>query len=154
VTGGWASVLPRIATPAPSWACSRSYPGQPGQVAQARAFLAYVLHDCPVADDAVLLCSELCANAVQYSESRRPRGQFTLHAKVCPGSWVWCGVEDEGGTWRKRPRDPERMHGLDIVCAVTRGGWGVVEEACSRLVWYRLAWAAAGDAVPLLVLAS
>jgi anti-sigma regulatory factor (Ser/Thr protein kinase) len=86
VTGAWAAVLPRIETPGPSWSASRSYPGQPDQVAQARAHLAYALHDCPVADDAVLLLSEICTNAVCHSDSRRPGGYIVVHVKAHPGS--------------------------------------------------------------------
>ncbi len=57
VIGGWASVLPRIATPTPSRTYSAAFPGTPDQVAQARSFMRHILHGCPVADDAVLLCS-------------------------------------------------------------------------------------------------
>jgi anti-sigma regulatory factor (Ser/Thr protein kinase) len=150
VTGAWAAVLPRIPAPEPSWTCSRSYPGQPEQVAHARAFLAYTLHDCPVADDAVLLCSELCTNAVCHSDSRKPGGYFTLHAKVAHGAWLWCGVEDQGGMWRKRPRDTERMHGLDIVRTLAGDdAWGIVSEISGRLAWFRLGWQAGAATVRL-----
>ncbi len=143
----WASVLPRIATPVPSQACSHSYPGTPDQAAQARALLACLLHGCPAADDAVLLCSELCANATVHSDSRRPGGEFTVHTKIAHGHWVWCGVEDDGGRWVKRPPDPGRMHGLDIVAALAgHGCWGVVTETGGRLVWFRLAWQAGAAA--------
>jgi anti-sigma regulatory factor (Ser/Thr protein kinase) len=147
----WASVLPRIATPAPSQTCSHSYPGTPDQAAQARALLACLLRGCPVADDAVLLCSELCANATVHSDSRRPGGEFSVHIKICQGDgWVWCGVEDQGGPWKNRPRDPERMHGLDIVAALAgRGCWGVVTETSGRLVWFRLGWQAGAATVRL-----
>jgi len=64
-----------------------------------------------------------------------------VHAKVARGCWVWCGVEDAGGPWHKRPRDPGRMHGLDIVSTLAgRGCWGTVPEAGGRLVWFRLGW--------------
>src|SRR5216683_1795512 len=58
VTGTWASVLPRIATPVPSRTCSVSYPGTLDQVGAARALLGRLLDGCPVAEDAVLLCSD------------------------------------------------------------------------------------------------
>ncbi len=144
----WASVLPRIVTPVPSWTCTRGYPGTLDQVGEARRFLGRLLDGCPAAADAALLCSELCANSVQYSRSRAAGGQFSVHMKVRLGRWVWTGVEDQGGPWRGRPRDTERMHGLDIVGALAGDDcWGVVDGAAAgaggRLVWFRLGWAAA-----------
>jgi hypothetical protein len=140
----WASVLPRMPATAPSWSCTRSYPGTADQVAQARAFTGQLLHGCPVTGDATLLCSEICANAVLYSNSRAEGGQFRVHARVLPGGWVWSGVEDQGGPWLNRPPDPDRMHGLDLVRAlVGDGGWGISGGTTGRLVWFRLNWPAA-----------
>ncbi len=147
--GEWASVLPRIPAPVPSLSCSHSYLGKPDQVGEARAFLGRLLYGCPAADDAVLLCSELCANAVQYSNSRAVGGQFSVHARVHEGGYVWAGVEDQGGPWKKRPRDRERMHGLDIVRVLAGDGcWGIVDGRDGRLIWYRLGWAAAVPGAP------
>src|SRR5215467_3122138 len=47
--------------------------GRPDEVSRARGALARYLVACPVADDAVLIASELAANAVVHSGSR---GQF------------------------------------------------------------------------------
>ncbi len=147
--GDWASILPRIPAPVPSLSCSHSYPGTPEQVGAARAFLGRLLHGCPAADDAVLLCGELCANAVQYSNSRAAGGHFSVHARACEGGYVWAAVEDQGGTWSKRPRDRERMHGLDIVRALAgRECWGIVGGCDGRLVWYRLPWVTPDHATP------
>ncbi len=128
---------------------SRSYPGTPAQVGEARAFLGRLLYGCPAADDAVLLCSELCANAVQYSNSRAPGGQFSVHVRVSEGGYVWAGVQDQGGPWEQRPRDAERRHGLDIVRMLAGDGcWGIFGDRGGRLAWYRLGWAGAGDTGP------
>ena len=81
-------------------------------------------------------------------------GQFSLHARACEGGYVWAGVEDQGGHWHKRPRDKDRMHGLDLVRALAgRECWGIVGGCDGRLVWYRLPWAGenrapAGQATP------
>jgi len=145
----WASVLPRIDVPPPSLTCCVRYRGALDQVRAARAVLACLLDGCPAADDAVLLVSELCANAIQHSDSREPGGGFSVHIKICQGDgWVWCGVEDEGGKWTKRPRDTGRMHGLGIVAALA-DDWGVVSEAVGRLVWFRLGWRAGAATVAL-----
>jgi hypothetical protein len=78
----------RIITPDSSWRCARTYTATPDQVRQARAFLRGALKCCPMADDAVLLISELCTNAVQHSDSRRPGGTFTVYAEVYEGEYV------------------------------------------------------------------
>jgi anti-sigma regulatory factor (Ser/Thr protein kinase) len=73
-----------------------------------------MLEACPMVADAVLLISELCANAVQHSDSRYPGGTFTMHV--------------EGG------------HGLAIVRTVA-SDWGRDGDAgAGRVVWYRLDW--------------
>jgi len=41
----------------------RTYPGHPAQVAQVRRDLIGHLASCPAADDAVLIASEIAANA-------------------------------------------------------------------------------------------
>jgi len=155
VSESWAAVLSRTPAPAPAWCGSARYRGTPDQVSQARGFLARMLGGCPAAGDAILLASEICANAVQYSDSRKPGGEFTVYAKACPGSWLWTGIEDEGGTWVKRPRDPGRMHGLDIVAALAGDdAWGIVTETGGRLVWFRLGWTGGTVARRMLATAS
>jgi anti-sigma regulatory factor (Ser/Thr protein kinase) len=79
----------RVMTSESSWRCHRSYVGKPAQVRHARAFLAEVLEGCPMVDDAVLLISELSANAVLHSNSRKPGGLFTVHAEVHEGEYIW-----------------------------------------------------------------
>lgn len=90
-------------------AWSRVFPGQPDQVREARAFLRGVLGGCPVADTALLVCSELASNAVQHSRSARPGGAFTVRARLRPGAWAWIEVQDEGGRWAAgKQRSDER----------------------------------------------
>ena len=47
----------------------RIFPGSPDQVAHARHFVGRMLDACPVADDAVLLASELITNAIKHTAS-------------------------------------------------------------------------------------
>lgn len=120
----------------------RAYPGRPEQVHWVRSDLAAVLNGCPVADDTVLVASELAANAVRHSSSRRPGGLFSVRAEVCAGERIWVQVEDQGGVWADhRPRD-DRPHGLDIVHAIAgEGNWGIDGDATlGRVAWARLDW--------------
>ncbi|MDQ2875453.1 MAG: helix-turn-helix domain-containing protein [Actinomycetota bacterium] len=78
---------------------SQRFLGRPDQVREARAFLRGILGGCPVADAALLVCSELAANAVQHSRSARTGGAFTIRAQLWPGAWAWVEVQDDGGRW-------------------------------------------------------
>src|ERR1700730_6238096 len=95
-----------------------SYPGLPGQVRHVRHGLAQALNGCPVADESVLVVSELRANAVIHSTSRDPGGQFTVRIEVRPGDCIRIEVADQGGPWDHPDEDKDRPHGLDIVAAM------------------------------------
>jgi anti-sigma regulatory factor (Ser/Thr protein kinase) len=122
-----------------SWQCSRTFPARADQIPRSRAFMAQVLTDCQLAEDALLIVSELCTNAVLHSNSGQPDGHFTVRAEACEGDYLWIEVEDQGGRWTDRERSAEGGRGLDIVTALAdywdvRGddnGWVV----CARLDW-------------------
>jgi len=91
-------------------------------------------------DDAVLLISELCANAVQHSESGKPGGLFTVHAEVYEGEYVWAEVGDCGGLWAIKDDRDGRGHGLDIVREIA-AEWGRDGDPVTGwVVWFRLDW--------------
>ncbi len=121
---------------------ARSYPGDPGQVRLVRAALAPLLDGCPAADDAILISSELAANAAVHSRSAAPGGLFTVRAEVYPGEYVWIEVEDQGGSWTRGQHDDDRPHGLDLVEALAgTGNWGIDGDSDhGRSVWVRLDW--------------
>ena len=124
------------AEPAAATRHSGTYPGRADQVHHVRRAIARHLAGCPAADDAVLIASELAANAIVHSASR---GQlFTVRAEVFPG-YVWVEAEDLGGPWHRRQAD-DRPHGLDVVEALTGPhGWGVeTTTGGGRVVWARL----------------
>jgi serine/threonine-protein kinase RsbW len=110
--------------------------GTADQVRQVRRDMARRLAGCPAANDAVLIVSELAANAVLHSTSA---GQFFTVRAELHGSYLWLEVEDCGGPRYPRPHDGARPHGLDVVAALTGpDGWGVDGDASGRVVWARL----------------
>jgi serine/threonine-protein kinase RsbW len=126
--------------PGPGDAWSRVFPARPDQVREARAFVRDNLGCCPVADAALLACSELASNAVQHSRSARPGGAFTVRVRLCPGAWAWIEVQDEGGRWAAgKRRSDERGRGLVVVDEMA-GWWDIREDEASRVVCVRLDW--------------
>jgi anti-sigma regulatory factor (Ser/Thr protein kinase) len=99
--------------------------------------VAGVLTGCPVADDAVLLVSEIATNAVLHSNSRRPCGTFILRMEV-RNDYVWVEVEDEGGNWEpKDGRTDGRGHGLNLVGEMA-DEWAIDGNEKCRVVSFRL----------------
>lgn len=123
---------------------TRSYPGQRGQIRLVRATLAALLEDCPLVGDAVLIASELAANAVVHTNSAAPGGWFTVRAEACPGEYVRIEVGDQGGQWAPRGHQDGRPHGLDLINALAgAGNWGIHGDAeHGRTAWARLDWPA------------
>ena len=101
-----------------------------------RRAVASHLAGCAAADDAVLVASELAANAILHSRSRA--GHFTVRTELHPDH-VRIEAEDFGGPWRRRQPDG-RPHGLDVVEALTGpDGWGTeITTGGGRIVWVRL----------------
>jgi serine/threonine-protein kinase RsbW len=120
----------------------QAYPGRSEHVQSVRTDLRAFLNGCPIADETILVASELAANAVTHSSSRQPGGRFTVRAEVRPGDYAWVEVEDQGGIWAgHHPRDG-RPHGLDIVQAIAGDrSWGIGGDATlGRVAWARLGW--------------
>jgi two-component sensor histidine kinase len=116
----------------------RSYPGTTDQVRHVRAALRQFLTDCPVADDAVLLLSELSANAIAHSHSGRPGGTFTVRAQHVPGSHVHGEVEDQGSDWHgELPLSATPPHGLYLLLLMA-SACGVKQTGRGHLAWFRL----------------
>lgn len=122
-----------------SWTCSASYPARADQVGRARALLGRMLAGCPAASDAVLICSELAANAVVHSASARPGGKFVVRAEVREGDFVWVEVQDEGGRWAEEERPGHGGRGLTLVAALA-DYWDIRGDDTGRVVCARLDW--------------
>ena len=99
----------------------RTFHGRPDQVSQVRRDIGQHLAGSPVNADAVLIASELAANAIVHSASG---GEFfTVRCERQPGH-VRVEAEDLGGPWLRQPPD-DRPHGLDIISALAGpDNWG------------------------------
>ena len=115
-----------------SWrGCAQSFPGHPDKVRAVRAFLDRFLAGAPGTADAVLLISELAANACTHSASGSPGGRLTVRAEVCPGLCIHVEAEDQGSDWDGRIGSATPPHGLYLLqelsaaCGTRRGehGW-------------------------------
>jgi anti-sigma regulatory factor (Ser/Thr protein kinase) len=137
-------MMPRAVSEAHRRTVTRSYPGQRRQIRLVRATLALLLEGCPLVADAILIASELAANAVVHSNSAGPGGRFTVRAEVCPGEYVRIEVDDQGGQWTPRAVEVDRPHGLDLIDALAgTGNWGIHGDAeRGRTAWARLDWPA------------
>jgi anti-sigma regulatory factor (Ser/Thr protein kinase) len=131
------------AEPAAATRHASTYPGRADQVRHVRQAITLHLTGCPVADDAVLVASELASNAILHSRSRG--GQFIIRAELHPDH-VLVEAEDLGGPWRPR-RSGDRPHGLNLVEALAGPeGWGVKTTGDGgRIVWARLNLATEGE---------
>jgi serine/threonine-protein kinase RsbW len=114
------------------------YPGTIDQVRHVRAALRRFLGDCPVADDAVHLLSELSANAIVHSDSGINGGTFTVRAENFRDSYVWGEVEDEGSSWDGdlsiAARHPHGLYLLEQLASEC----GVERMSRVHVVWFRL----------------
>lgn len=114
------------------------YPGTIDQIRHVRAALWEFLSDCPVADDAVQLVSELCANAVVHSDSGKRDGTFTVRVQHFANSYVWGEVEDQGSTWDGNlSRSARHPHGLYFLeCLASDCGVERIRQV--HVVWFRI----------------
>ena len=119
----------------------RKFSGRPHEVRNARAFVTQVLGECPRLDDAVLLTSELCANALQHSASGEG-GAFEVSVYWGPGS-VRIEVRDDGSAGLPASRSfdetSEDGRGLEIVACLARR-WGQRGDEYGRCVYFELRW--------------
>lgn len=120
----------------------RSYPGAAEHIQRVRRDVAALLGNCPIADDVLLVVSELATNATVHSLSGSQGGLFSIRVTVCAGDYVWAEIEDQGGPWNTIHHGDDRPHGLDIVAVLAGDGdWGIDgDEQSGRTVWVRLDW--------------
>ena len=119
-------------TAAPPLAWSRAFAATPAQAGEARRFLAGLLDGHLMADDAILCLSEMAANAILHSNSRKPGGHFTVHAEM-HNDRLRVEVHDDGGPWTlplplPLPYGVQHGHGLHIISQLART-WGITGDS-------------------------
>jgi len=119
-------------------------PGDVTSVAKARRYVRVLLANIahPRADDAVLLVSELVANAVRHSDSALPGGQVTVAVACCSGT-LHIDVIDAGSPTTKPELRPApgpltcSGRGLWLVRELS-SAWGWHDTPTGRVVWFQL----------------
>jgi serine/threonine-protein kinase RsbW len=134
----------------PSWGTrTRTFPGIPASVPEARRFVARLLDGCPARDTLVICVSELATNAIAHTASGRG-GMFTVEVD-CPREGVArVAVTDAGGSGvpepgRLLPVSGEIMaeggRGLAMVAACTsRWGYAAAPSGPGYTVWAEACW--------------
>ena len=127
--------LPGTAT-APGYAST--FPGRADQLSQVRRDITAYLHNCPAADDLILIADELAANAILHTQSRG--ATFTVRCQLSPappGSRSKTSAAPGGPAtpatgptgWTSSPPSPARTQ------------WGTQPAGTGgRTVWARLTW--------------
>jgi serine/threonine-protein kinase RsbW len=112
-----------------TWA--RAFPGHPRQAGEVRRFVHGLLQGSPFRDDAVVILSELFANAVLHTESGKPGGLVIIQiARWRQG--VRIAVTDQGSSTRPVIRD----HGGDRELAESGHGLYLAARLAQRLDWH------------------
>ena len=124
----------------------RAFPGRADQITLARDFTKRVLGSSPVADDAVLLVSELATNALEHTSTGHG-GQFEVTIYRDEPSLL-IGVTDNGSVRAPAPStlDPESEtgRGLGLVELIAHR-WGHCGGKHGRTVWFELIEPATGE---------
>ncbi len=128
----------RLTSPLVPRTCAGSFPGRRDTIRNARTFLAAFLGPCAVADDAVLLASELCANAIAHSASGQPGGTFTLRAQLTGDGRLHAEVEDLGSPWNGNLVAARSPHGLYLLRALS-ADCGARPGSQGWVTWFTIA---------------
>ena len=119
----------------------RTFRGEQDQVAAARDFVKRVVGRCPMLDEAVLLTSELCTNALLHTATGRG-GSFevTVHRAL---NSVRVEVRDDGSKTVPAARSLDQFsvdgRGLALVELIA-SLWGQNGDEFGRSVFFELRW--------------
>jgi anti-sigma regulatory factor (Ser/Thr protein kinase) len=119
----------------------RVFLGSQREVRNVRAFVAQAVDGSPVADDVILLTSEVATNAVVHTASGKG-GTFTVI--VQPGDRaVRVEVHDGGSDTPPKARTADELagsgRGLGLIEALATR-WGHLGNRDGRVVWFEVEW--------------
>jgi serine/threonine-protein kinase RsbW len=122
------------------WA--RTFRGTPASVPEARWFVAELLAGCPAREVLMTCVSELCANAIEHTDSGNG-GVFIVEVDLPRPGVARIAVTDEGGPSLPAPGSLDLMaeggRGLAMVAACTNR-WGYADAHPGRTVWAEACW--------------
>ena len=120
---------------------ARIFDGSPEEIRSVRNFVGQLVDGCPVANDVVLLSSELATNAVVHTASGT-EGTFSVSV-IAESGWVRVEVHDLGSATAPATgpsRQPgESGAGLSIVETIA-DRWGFHGGPRGRVVWFEMDW--------------
>jgi len=124
----------------PPW--TRTFRGVPASVPEARRFVAEVLRGCPARDALMTCASELCANAINHTDSGNG-GVFIVQVDLPRPGVARIAVTDEGSDTLPAAGPADLMgeggRGLALVAAYTTR-WGYADAHPGRTVWAESCW--------------
>jgi serine/threonine-protein kinase RsbW len=120
---------------------ARTFAGSPEEIRNVRHFIRQCIEGCPVADDVILLASELATNAVRHTASGVD-GTFCVLVQTASGS-VRVEVHDLGSdsapAIRHTSPPEESGAGLTLVDMIS-DRWGCHGSQLGRVVWFEMDW--------------
>ncbi|GIH95399.1 ATP-binding protein [Planobispora siamensis] len=126
-------------------AISTTIAGRPERVADAREFVADALRGTSFVDDAVLMVSEVAANAVRHTASGCTGGSYTvIVGPTDDGAGFRVEVHDAGAASvpcvRRAPGDADGTNGRGVtIMDLLATRWGFEREADQHtVVWFEV----------------
>lgn len=120
---------------------TRIFAGLPRELRNVRNFVGRVIYGCPVADEIVLLASEVAANAVMHTVSGAD-GTFSISVRVGDGN-IRVEVHDLGSDKAPTVHDSavtaDAGRGLRMVEMIA-ARWGHSGGHRGRVVWFEVEW--------------
>lgn len=120
---------------------ARTFAGSPEEIRNVRHFVRRLVEGCPVADDVILLVSELATNAVRHTASGLD-GTFCVLVRAVDGQ-VRVEVHDLGSDTTPAVRHTgspgESGAGLAVVESIA-DRWGFHGSQLGRVVWFEMGW--------------
>jgi serine/threonine-protein kinase RsbW len=120
---------------------ARTFAGSPDEIRNVRHFVRQLIAGCPVADDVVLLASEVAANAVRHTASG-VGGTFCVLVQAVDGR-IRVEVHDLGSDTApavRRSGSPGESGAGLVVVDMLADRWGFHGSQLGRVVWFEKDW--------------